>query len=103
LHRERTYNQDMERAETRIDRGLLERARQRAREEGREESDVIEDALKRYLDREDARRDPEHEETFEEILNGVADWQREYGVEPLSEEEAMRLAVEEQHAYRRGE
>lgn len=93
----------MELTETRIDRELLERARQRAREEGCEESDVIEAALKRYLDRED-RRDPEHEEaSFEEILDGVADWQREHGVEPLSEDEAMRLAVEAQHAYRRGE
>ena len=64
---------------------------------------MIEAALKRYLDRED-RRDPEHEDTsFEEILDGVADWQREHGVEPLSEDEAMRLAVGAQHTYRRGE
>ncbi|MEJ7842670.1 MAG: hypothetical protein WKF95_12955 [Rubrobacter sp.] len=27
-------------------------------------------------------------------------WQRERGVEPLSDDEAMRLAVEEQHATR---
>lgn len=84
----------MERTETRIDRVLVERARERARREGREEFDVIEDALKRYLDR---------EETFGEILDGVADWQREHGVEPLSEEEAMRIAIEEQRAHRRGE
>ncbi len=93
----------MERTENRINRELLERDRQRAREEGRKKSDVIEAALKRYLDRED-RRDPEHEETsFEEILDGVADWQCEHGVEPLSEDEAMRLAVRAQHAYKRGE
>ena len=93
----------MERTEIRINRELLERERQRAREEGREKSDMIEAALKRYLDRED-RRDPEHEDTsFEEILDGVADWQREHGVEPLSEDEAMRLAVGAQHTYRRGE
>lgn len=84
----------MERTETRIDRTLVERARERAREEGREEFDVIEDALKRYLDR---------EETFGEILDRVAQWQREHGVEPLSEEDAMRIAVEEQRAHRRGE
>ena len=93
----------MERTAIRINRELLERERQRAREEGREKSDVIEAALKRYLGRED-RRDPEHEETsFEKILDGVADWQREHGVEPLSEDEAMRLAVGAQHTYRRGE
>jgi hypothetical protein len=93
----------MERTETRIDRELLERARQRVREEGCEESEVIEATLKRYLDGEDYR-DPEHDETsFEEILEGVADWQREHGVEPLSEDKAIRLAIEAQHAYRRGE
>jgi hypothetical protein len=86
----------MERTETRIDRALVERARERARKEGREESDVIEDALRRYLGE-------VREMTFGEILDGVAAWQREHGVEPLSEEEAMKLAVEEQHAHRRGE
>ncbi len=93
----------MERTEIRINRELLERERQRGRAEGCEKSDVIGAALKRYLDRED-RRDPEHEETsFEEILDGVADGQCEHGVEPLSEDVAMRLAVGAQHAYRRGE
>lgn len=86
----------MERTETKIDRSLVERARELARREGREESDVIEDALKRYFGE-------VGEETFGEILDGVAAWQREHGVEPLSEEEAMKLAVEEQHASRRGE
>lgn len=86
----------MERTETCIDRILIERACERARREGREESDVIEDALRRYLDE-------AGEETFGEILNGVAAWQRERGVETLSEEGALKLAVEEQHAYRRGE
>ena len=86
----------MERTETRIDRALVERARERARREGREESEVIEDALRRYLAE-------DREETFGEILDSVAAWQREHGVEPPSEEEAMKLAVEEQHAHRRGE
>ncbi len=35
------------------------------------------------------------------MLDHVDAWQRERGVEPLSDEEAMRLAVEEQHASRR--
>jgi hypothetical protein len=95
-HLERTYNPNMERTETRIDRALVERAREQARREGREESDVIEDALRRYLV-------DVGEVNFGEILDSVADWRRERGVEPLSEEEAMKLAVEEQHAHRRGE
>ncbi len=40
----------MERTETRIDRELVERAREQARSEGRGESDLIEDALRRCLD-----------------------------------------------------
>jgi Arc/MetJ family transcription regulator len=85
----------MERTETRIDRSLVKRARERARKEGSEESDVIEDALRRYLG--EAVGVP-----FGEVLDSVA-WQREHGVEQLSEEEAIKLAVEEQHASRRGE
>ena len=86
----------MERTETKIDQGLVERARERARKEGREESDVIEDALRRYLGEAVGG-------SFGEVLDGVAAWQRKHGVEQLSEEEAMKLAVEEQHASRRGE
>lgn len=40
----------MERTEARIDRGLVERAREAARKEGRGKSELIEDALRRYLD-----------------------------------------------------
>ena len=43
----------MERNKIRIDRELLEQARQRAREEKRDESNMIEATLKRYLDGED--------------------------------------------------
>lgn len=57
----------MERTETKVDRVLVERARERAHEEGREEFDVIEDALKLYLD---------GEEAFGGILDSVAEWQR---------------------------
>lgn len=96
------YSEGMERTETRIDRVLVERARDLARREGREESELIEDALKRYLDGKDAGR-AGHEETFGEILDEVAAWQRQHGIEPLSEEEAMKIVVEEQHAHRRGE
>ena len=40
--------------------------------------------------------------SFAELFERVARWQRERGVEPPSDEEAMRLAVEEQHAWRSG-
>ncbi len=77
---------------------LLDAVREIAADEGRGESDVIEEALRRYL------AAPSREgETFGGIFARVEEWQRRRGVEPLSDEEAMRLAVEEQHAHRRGE
>lgn len=84
----------MERTETRIDRELVEQARERARREGRGESEIIEDALRRYLSE-------SRERSFREIFADVDAYQREHGVKPLSEEGAMKLAVEETHAYRR--
>ena len=90
----------MERTEARIDRALVERARERARREGRGESEVIEDALRRYLgEREAGLRKP----SISESLDAARDRRESEGVPELSEEEAMRLAVEEQHAYRRGD
>lgn len=38
--------------------------------------------------------------SLQELFERVDRGQRERGVEPLSEDEAMRLAVEEQHAWR---
>jgi len=93
----KTYNSLMERTETKIDRVLIERARRRARREGREESDVIEDALRRYLDGEDRRPG------ISTSLDEARDRREREGVSELSEEEAMKLAVHEQHALRRGE
>lgn len=87
----------MERAETRIDRELVERARERARREGREESELIEDALRHYLDRDDRRP------SISESLENARRRREALSIPELSEEEAMRIAVEEQHAYRRGE
>lgn len=84
----------MERTETRIDRELVERARERARREGRDESELIEDALRRYLDR---------RASISESLESARRRREASGIPELSEEEAMRIAVEEQHAYRRGE
>jgi hypothetical protein len=40
------------------------------------------------------------EETLQELFERIDHEQREGGVEPLSEEEAMRIANEELHAMR---
>ena len=86
----------MERAETKINRELLEAVQERAREEGRNSSEIIEEAVSRYLllTRDAAQRPRD----LKEVLDSMARYRRERGVEELSEEEAMRLAVEEQHA-----
>lgn len=75
----------------------MERARERARREGRDESELIEDALRRYLDRYDRRV------SISESPESASRRREAAGIPELSEEEAMRIAVEEQHAYRRGE
>ena len=77
---------------TEIDAGLLDELRRRARNQGRPERELLDEAVRRYLDRSGTLSD-----LFERIERG----QKERGVEPLSDEEAMRLAVEEQHAWRR--
>jgi metal-responsive CopG/Arc/MetJ family transcriptional regulator len=87
----------MKRIETRIDRELVERVRERARREGRDESELIEDALRSYLDRDDRRA------SISKSLENARRRREAAGIPELSEEEAMRIAVEEQHAYRRGE
>ncbi len=79
----------------RIDRELVERARELARREGRGESELIEEALRRYLDRRRA--------SISESLENARRRREAADIPELSEEEAMRIAVEEQHAYRRGE
>ncbi len=87
----------MERVETKIDRDLLEAVRERAREEGRDSSEIIEEAVSHYL----RTRGEARPRDLEEIFDSMVRYRREQGVEELSEEEAMRLAVEEQHAWRR--
>lgn len=91
---------ELRRVETRVDRELLDAVRMIATEEGRGESNVIEEALRRYLAASSRSRVGE---SFGDIFARVEEWQRRRGVEPLSDEEAMKLAVEEQHAPRRGE
>jgi len=77
---------------TEIDARLLEELRRRANELGRSETEVLEEAVRRYLDRPG---------TLAGLFERVDGGQEERSVEPLSEEEAMRLAVEEQHVWRR--
>lgn len=81
-----------EKSRTEISTELLEELRGKAQDAGRPVSDLVDEAVRRYLDRAGS---------LEELLDRADRWQRERGVEPLSEEEAMQLAVEEQHAWRR--
>jgi hypothetical protein len=83
----------MERVETKISRDLMEAVRARAAQENRGEAEVIEEALRRYL--------KESSGGIIGLLDRMAEGRRQRGVRELSEEEAMRLAVEEQHAWRR--
>jgi hypothetical protein len=79
-----------------IDEKLLAEIRRLAAEQGRSERELLDEAIRRYL-QEPRRRSSSLEELFERIDRG----QRERGVKPLSEEEAMELAYEELHAMRR--
>ena len=81
-----------ERQRTEISAELLESLRRKAEDQGRTEADVLDEAVRRYLERPGSLSD-----LFDRVERG----QRERGVEPLSDEEAMKLAVEEQHAWRR--
>jgi hypothetical protein len=81
-----------EKSRTEIDTELLQELRRGAQEQGRAEGELLEEAVRRYLERPSSLS-----ELFERIARG----QRERGVEPLSDGEAMKLAVEEQHAWRR--
>ncbi len=103
-----------------INADLAEALRRVAEAEGRSEEELFEYAVRFYLmSRAYFARAPEpgvgreigevyvEPEEFSssgllaEILGSIDRGQRERGVEPLSEEEAMRLADEELHAMRR--
>jgi nucleotide-binding universal stress UspA family protein len=81
-----------EKSRTEIDTQLLQKLRRRAQEQGRPEGELLEEAVRRYLERPGS---------LSELFERIAQGQRERGVEPLSDEGAMKLAVEEQHAWRR--
>ncbi|MGH3106528.1 MAG: hypothetical protein ACRDM3_04935 [Rubrobacteraceae bacterium] len=55
-------------------------------------SRMLAEAVKSYLERPGS---------LAELFEGIDQGQRERSVAPLSEAEAMRLAVEEQHAWKR--
>lgn len=82
----------MERTETKMDRELLEALRRRAAEEGRDEYEVLEDAARSYLNRSRA--------SLTELVERARKRRERAGIPELSEEEAMRIAVAEQHAHR---
>lgn len=82
----------VEKQTTEMSAGLLERLRRRAAEQGRPEGELLDEAVRRYLDR---------PRSLAELFERTDSGQRERGVEAPSEDEAMRLAVEEQHAWRR--
>jgi len=84
-----------EKQRTEIDAGLLEELRRVAREQNRREDEVLEEAVRRYLTS-GARRSRDLIDLFDRIDRG----QEERGVEPLSDEEALRLANDELHAWR---
>lgn len=83
----------------------MKEVRRVAREQGRSESEVMNEAVALFLAlRHQFIRDKPTEEpssSLKEFFEHVAGWQRERGVEPLSDEEAADLANEELHAMRR--
>ena len=79
-----------------IDAGLLEELRRKAREQDRTEGELLEEIVRRYL-----MLAPRRSDSFGEFFEKAERRQREEGVEPLSEDEAMQLANEELHAMRR--
>ena len=84
----------VEKQKTEISAELLEELRRRAKEQGRPEGELLEEAVRRYLLL-------ERPGTLAELFEEAHRWQRERGVDPLSDEEAAKLADEELHAMRR--
>ncbi len=76
-----------------IDGDLVVEVRTMAEEQGRSGRELLDEAVRSYL----SRRRVGLKEPFED----AARRQREQGIVPLSDEEAMRLANDELHAMRR--
>ncbi len=102
-----------------INERLLQTIHQLAEELGRSEEEVMEIAVLFYMQSlrmlsdslqsepnigREIRREyvrPRPPKNLEELFARAERWQRKHGVEPLSEEEAMKLANEELHDMRR--
>lgn len=82
----------VEKRRTEISAELLEGLRRRAKEQGRLESELLEEAVRLYV---------KLPSSLAELFEEADRWQRERGIEPLSDEEALALADEELHAMRR--
>lgn len=74
---------------------ILKVLRRVAAQQGRSDEEVLEDAIRLYA------AAPQRSKSIEDLLERIDRRQKIYGVEQLSEEEAMKLAVEEQRAWRR--
>ncbi|MBA2713119.1 MAG: hypothetical protein H0U55_06135 [Rubrobacteraceae bacterium] len=83
----------MERMETKIDRELLEALRRKAAEEGREEYEILEEAARFYLEQ-------GNRASITELIVRARERRERAGIPEPSEDEAMRIAVAEQHAHR---
>jgi hypothetical protein len=107
----------MEKERTELNSDLLRAVRNIACEEDRDEREVLEEAVSLFLSlRSQFVSDEPSREVrktyatpskfrspggFRGYFEEAARWQEENGVEPLSDEEAMKLADEELHAMRR--
>ena len=76
-----------------MDRELLEALRRRAAEEGREEYEVLEEAARFYLEH-------GNRASITELIEKARERREQAGVPELPEDEAMRIAVAEQHTHR---
>lgn len=86
----------VEKQRTEIDAGLLQELRDRARQQSRTENELLEEIVRSYL-----VAVPRSSGSLNEFFERLELRRRDDGVEPLSEEEAARLAAEELHAMRR--
>ncbi len=76
-----------------VDGDLLAEVRRMADEQGRSERELLDEAVRTYLLRRRAG--------LKELFEDAARRQRKRVLDPLSDEEAMRLANDELHAMRR--
>jgi len=84
-----------EKAQPQISPELMEIVRRVAEEQGRSAAEVVEAAVRSYVVRLEQVHDPEF------LLDRIAEWQRDRGTPSPSEDDAMRLADGELHAFRR--